>query len=77
MQLNQDIKQFIAECEKKRGPATSVEMLNEWVNEYMELRNNAPQSEFEGYSSNQMRSEERRVGKECPSWCRSRWAPDH
>ena len=54
MQLNQDIKQFIAECEKKRGPATSVEMLNEWVNEYMELKNNAPQSEFEGYSSNQM-----------------------
>ena len=23
------------------------------------------------------RSEERRVGKECTSWCRSRWAPDH
>ena len=24
-----------------------------------------------------MRSEERRVGKECTSWCRSRWAPYH
>src|SRR3546814_13062597 len=24
-----------------------------------------------------MRSEERRVGKECVSTCRSRWAPDH
>ena len=23
------------------------------------------------------RSEERRVGKECCSWCRSRWSPDH
>ena len=23
------------------------------------------------------RSEERRVGKECTSWCRSRWAPYH
>ena len=23
------------------------------------------------------RSEERRVGKECTSWCRSRWSPDH
>ena len=22
-------------------------------------------------------SEERRVGKECTSWCRSRWSPDH
>ena len=24
-----------------------------------------------------MRSEERRVGKECTSWCRSRWSPYH
>ena len=24
-----------------------------------------------------LRSEERRVGKECTSWCRSRWSPDH
>ena len=23
------------------------------------------------------RSEERRVGKECLCWCRSRWSPDH
>ena len=23
------------------------------------------------------RSEERRVGKECIAWCRSRWSPDH
>ena len=27
--------------------------------------------------SGNMRSEERRVGKECTSWCRSRWSPDH
>ena len=26
---------------------------------------------------NDMRSEERRVGKECTSWCRSRWSPYH
>ena len=25
----------------------------------------------------QNRSEERRVGKECTSWCRSRWSPYH
>ena len=24
-----------------------------------------------------LRSEERRVGKECTSWCRSRWSPYH
>src|SRR3546814_17693543 len=27
--------------------------------------------------SNYLRSEERRVGKECVSTCRSRWSPDH
>ena len=26
---------------------------------------------------NHGRSEERRVGKECTSWCRSRWSPYH
>ena len=26
---------------------------------------------------NETRSEERRVGKECTSWCRSRWSPYH
>ena len=24
-----------------------------------------------------LRSEERRVGKECTSWCRARWSPQH
>src|SRR3546814_19898691 len=28
-------------------------------------------------SSDEKRSEERRVGKECVSTCRSRWSPDH
>ena len=28
-------------------------------------------------SSKALRSEERRVGKECCSWCRSRWSPYH
>ena len=29
------------------------------------------------YNTNNYRSEERRVGKECTSWCRSRWSPYH
>src|SRR3546814_4545366 len=29
------------------------------------------------YSRDQLRSEERRVGKECVSTCRSRWSPYH
>ena len=28
------------------------------------------------YDCGVSRSEERRVGKECTSWCRSRWSPD-
>ena len=28
-------------------------------------------------ASRSLRSEERRVGKECTSWCRSRWSPYH
>src|SRR3546814_20089934 len=30
-----------------------------------------------GYQTNVLRSEERRVGKECVSTCRSRWSPYH
>src|SRR3546814_17709144 len=30
-----------------------------------------------GYSRYSLRSEERRVGKECVSTCRSRWSPYH
>ena len=29
------------------------------------------------YVFDRQRSEERRVGKECTSWCRSRWSPYH
>ena len=28
-------------------------------------------------ATEEKRSEERRVGKECTSWCRSRWSPYH
>ena len=30
-----------------------------------------------GWIPTHARSEERRVGKECTSWCRSRWSPYH
>ena len=30
-----------------------------------------------GFSEYEVRSEERRVGKECVSTCRSRWSPYH
>ena len=30
-----------------------------------------------GFAHEWFRSEERRVGKECIAWCRSRWSPYH
>src|SRR3546814_9582924 len=33
--------------------------------------------EQRAYRRRRQRSEERRVGKECVSTCRSRWSPDH
>src|SRR3546814_8337384 len=33
--------------------------------------------EIEAHATDALRSEERRVGKECVSTCRSRWSPDH
>src|SRR5213595_4102341 len=36
----------------------------------------SPTSRCRGCSTSR-RSEERRVGKECPQLCRSRWAPSH
>src|SRR3546814_17279680 len=44
-----------------------------------QLSNDASYSETHGMqlSENLSRSEERRVGKECVSTCRSRWSPYH
>ena len=36
-----------------------------------------PELAWEIQESVKNRSEERRVGKECRSWCRSRWSPYH
>ena len=33
--------------------------------------------EWSAWYSGDPRSEERRVGKECPTMCRSRWSPYH
>src|SRR3546814_15826433 len=39
--------------------------------------NNPVRHRIAGFSEIQQRSEERRVGKECVSTCRSRWSPYH
>src|SRR3546814_19603489 len=42
-------------------------------------RNGKPDKERSSFVADKVihRSEERRVGKECVSTCRSRWSPDH
>ena len=41
------------------------------------MDNKRPKYETNDYKSSKLRSEERRVGKECVSTCRSRWSPYH
>src|SRR3546814_12972125 len=36
-----------------------------------------PSASSSSFQNGALRSEERRVGKECVSTCRSRWSPDH
>ena len=47
---------------------------NPYITEFPE-RTYPPKEETNALQ--EIRSEERRVGKECTSWCRSRWSPYH
>src|SRR3546814_15855008 len=48
-------------------------------NDYIQCTTNCPASttQYRTINDNHIRSEERRVGKECVSKCRSRWSPYH
>ena len=59
--MTDNMKQFLEEASKDR--------------EYLEKVNKAETPE--AVIALAARSEERRVGKECTSWCRSRWSPYH
>src|SRR3546814_13458728 len=67
--------------EHRYTPDVRVEYANNEVHNRLPANGN-----FSGYSKNEFellkeklekRSEERRVGKECVSTCRSRWSPYH
>ena len=53
------------------GPVTQRSVLDALEARYPMLRGT-----IRDHATGQ-RSEERRVGKECTSWCRSRWSPYH
>src|SRR3546814_5720319 len=67
---------------KLRGIVTTDDILRAFLNEETKTGDSLI-SNFSHYfldpeiTSNQGRSEERRVGKECVSTCRSRWSPYH
>ena len=48
----------------------SIEKEMQYIIDHAEAR-------FAVVEDQEQRSEERRVGKECTSWCRSRWSPYH
>src|SRR3546814_12228456 len=60
------------------GLAKSVALINR-VNRFFGTSWKAEERKFPGeaISEDAFRSEERRVGKECVSTCRSRWSPYH
>src|SRR3546814_12998826 len=55
--------EFIDISVRSRSPDLAAKVANQYVSTLQETR--------------LMRSEERRVGKECVSTCRSRWSPYH
>lgn len=52
--INEELQKHITECEKKYGPAPSLEVLNQWIGEFMQKLNNTGLPQFEGYSSTEM-----------------------
>ena len=54
-----------------------IERLGEHINEKVKNVLNGGQNVLGERPIVLARSEERRVGKECTSWCRSRWSPYH
>ena len=59
--------------------AKDIRKITRTVSEGYNLYDNSGQMEEykQGFVVSRIRSEERRVGKECTSWCRSRWSPYH
>src|SRR3546814_14027999 len=59
-----------------RGYYRNISLLSAWAHAPF-VHNIAIGPEICGKPSDPARSEERRVGKECVSTCRSRWSPYH
>src|SRR3546814_18665955 len=61
--------------DKKSGPFDASDYHNHYIDALKRVI--AKKAKAKGRRILEDRSEERRVGKECVSTCRSRWSPDH
>lgn len=52
--MNEELQKYITECEKKYGSAPSLEVLNQWIGEFMQKRNSTALPQLEGYSPTDM-----------------------
>src|SRR3546814_14226294 len=68
-----DLRLFLGQCEI--GGAVGQQQL--LAHQRMHLRADAAVDHHDRAADAASRSEERRVGKECVSTCRSRWSPYH
>src|SRR3546814_18484293 len=60
---------------QKFGDGFLASMLGDNIHEFINLMDGNGELVFSDRQAHRMRSEERRVGKECVSKCRSRWSP--
>src|SRR3546814_10977146 len=59
------------------GIADLRRLVDYWLRRYDWRVQEARLNRLAQFTAEVQRSEERRVGKECVSTCRSRWSPDH
>src|SRR3546814_12658492 len=70
-----DLRVYIVENDQPNAFATGRNPEHAAVAATTGLLRNLSQEEIAGVMAHELRSEERRVGKECVSTCRSRWSP--
>ena len=80
IQKGKDYQKVVDEFESSGFTNIKLEKLDDLVTGWLTKDGEVESVSVDGdtkYSADAWRSEERRVGKECASMCRSRWSPYH
>ena len=73
-----EVKRIVKHCEMMNNQVEQMISLQNQLYEKLNVKKHVCGVNTRGGASTQdPGSEERRVGKECTSWCRSRWSPYH